>query len=84
MPYSSIHLGVWIAGAFCAELPYRPVISMLLVQELYQILQWVSVRKFWICRSWTRCCDDIVRNVAKIKSGFRMASSWAGNDLAKE
>lgn len=33
--YAIVDLAVWIAGALCTELPYRPVFAMLRVEKLY-------------------------------------------------
>lgn len=47
--YPIINLAVWISGAFCAKLPYRPLISMLFVEELDQLFERGSVCELRVC-----------------------------------
>lgn len=43
MPYATVYGFVWISGSFGAELPYRPVFTMLGVEELDELVEGVSV-----------------------------------------
>ena len=44
MVYSMIDLRIWVTGAFGAELEYGPVGSVLVIQELDQLICRISVR----------------------------------------
>jgi hypothetical protein len=33
---SVVHFAIGISGTLCAKLPYRPVLAMLTVEELYE------------------------------------------------
>jgi hypothetical protein len=44
-----VDFGVWIARPFGAELPYRPVVAMLGVEELYERVEGIPVCALRIC-----------------------------------
>ena len=43
MPYSVVDLRIRVAGAFCAELPYGPVLAVFFVEELHEGIERVAV-----------------------------------------
>lgn len=49
MPYPSINRVVGVSRALGAELPYRPVLLVLLVEELYKLVERVAVVAFGVC-----------------------------------
>lgn len=46
--YAVVNLTIRIAGAFGAELPYRPVFAMFRVEELHEGVERVSICTLWI------------------------------------
>ena len=55
---SVIDFRVRIARAFGAELPYRPVFSVFVVQPFDEIFGGVPVSSLWICRRGARGSND--------------------------
>lgn len=43
VPYTTVYRFVWISGSLGAELPYRPVFTMLGVEKLDELVEGVSV-----------------------------------------
>lgn len=56
--YTVVYLAIWVASAFCAKLPYRPVFAMFRVEELYEGVERISVCALRICAAGARCGDD--------------------------
>jgi hypothetical protein len=56
--YAVVDLRVWVARPFGAELPYRPVVAVLRVEELYERIERIAVGALWIGAAGTRCRDD--------------------------
>lgn len=58
MPYSPVHFGVRIAGAFCTELPYCPMLSMLVVEKFDESVSRIPVGALRVSGRWARGYDD--------------------------
>ena len=41
--YSIVNFAVWIAGPFGAELPYCPLVPMLIIEEFYKGIRRIAV-----------------------------------------
>ena len=57
MFYSVVDLAVRIACTFCAEFPYRPLVTMFVVKEFDEGVGWVAVSTLWIRRGWAGSGD---------------------------
>jgi len=49
---------VWVARPFGAELPYRPVVAMLGVEELYERVEGVAICALWVCAAGSGSRND--------------------------
>jgi hypothetical protein len=56
--YAVVDLRVWIARPLGAELPYRPVVAMLRVEEFYERIERVAVGALRVGAAGPRCGDD--------------------------
>ena len=56
--YSSVDLGVWISSTFGAELPYRPVGAMFVIEEFDKGVCGITIRSLRVGRGRARCSDD--------------------------
>lgn len=84
MPYSSMHVLVWVTRALGAELPDGPVLAMLLVEEGDELVEGCAVVAFGVGAAGPRGRDYAVGYVAEVEAGFWVASARAGDDLAEE
>ena len=46
--YPVVNFFVWVACAFCAKFPYCPVFAVLVVEELDELVGWVTVGTLWV------------------------------------
>ncbi len=84
MPDPAIHLTIWIPRPLCAELPYLPFLTVLVVEEFDELVEGVAVGSLRVGAAGARGCDEGGRYVTEVESGFRMAGAWPGYDLAEE
>lgn len=84
MPHPAIHLTIGIPRPLGPKLPDRPLVAVLVVEELHQLVQRVAVRALRVRAAGPRRRDDLVRHVAEVESGFWVARAWACDELAEE
>jgi hypothetical protein len=49
MPHTTIHRFIRVASSFGTELPYRPIFTMLGIEELDELVERVSVCELGVC-----------------------------------
>lgn len=84
MPDPVFYRFIRVASAFSSELPYRPILVVLFIEEGNELVQGIAVVAFWVFTRRTGGCNDAVSNVTEIEASFRMSRARTGDYLAEE
>lgn len=56
---ATVDFAVWVSSPFGPELPDRPLVAMLVVEELDEVFQGISIGDLRVCSARTGCSDDL-------------------------